>query len=281
MGAFVVIGTYVLMVLSNVLSSKGVFGKDNKQLSDSYPTYVTPDGLTFAVWGVIYLLETITVVVQAIPYDRTEQLLAQRCPLTGLGVRERLSLAFLANAVWLPAFSAEQFWLALVIIISYLLLLISIYLDVNVATTEGLERLTFAAGIATNASWVVVATMVNGFLFFGLLGWKDANGVAGSAAAAAAACVLVAALACVRAAQDCDIFWAGVAAWALYGIYRMQTIPDKVRFPLSSMSSTLASAAYWCCAAVVLAMVMSIAYRGLVRIGVFKERFRFSGLARY
>ena len=44
----------------NVLASKKFFGgKDNKELSDENPTYLTPDGKTFAVWGMIYLLEMV------------------------------------------------------------------------------------------------------------------------------------------------------------------------------------------------------------------------------
>jgi hypothetical protein len=32
-------------------------GKTNKQISDENPTYLSPDGQTFAIWGIIYTLE--------------------------------------------------------------------------------------------------------------------------------------------------------------------------------------------------------------------------------
>lgn len=264
-----VIGAYCLMVLSNYLAMKAAFGgKDNKQISDEHPTFVSPDGPTFAIWGIIYMFETVTVIAQAIPSERTDELLGQRCPYTGLDVRARLVLAFLVNAVWLPVFNNERFWSALVIMVAYLGFLLSIYTDVNVTTTSGIvERLCLVTGITMNASWIVVATMVNTFLCSGLAGWKDEHGVAGSVPAAIVVVALVAALGADLAFVRCDLAWAFVSAWALRGIYRMQTVPDKVRFPLAAMSSTLASCAYWCSNAVVLFMVLGVGYAVAVRRG--------------
>ena len=42
----------------NGLASAGLLGgKTNKQISDENPTYLSPDGQTFAIWGIIYTLE--------------------------------------------------------------------------------------------------------------------------------------------------------------------------------------------------------------------------------
>ncbi|CAJ1385469.1 unnamed protein product [Effrenium voratum] len=245
MAAEGVVATFCLMVLSNILATKKAFGgKDNKELSDSNPTYVSPDGKTFAVWGLIYALETALVIAQLYHDEPTDVLLAQRCPMTGMTVRQRLMLAFSANAFWLPIFNNEYFWTALVVMAVYLGLLVSIYTDVNVAATSGLyQHICFAAGIAANTSWIVVAFCVSSFLSFGRAGWRSEHGVAGSVNAAIIAILLVAALACQRAIAIGDLAWAFVAAWALMGIYRMQTVPDKVRFPLGAMNSTLGGVA--------------------------------------
>uniref|UniRef100_A0A7S2B2D6 Transmembrane protein n=1 Tax=Alexandrium andersonii TaxID=327968 RepID=A0A7S2B2D6_9DINO len=265
-----VICSYVVMVLSNVLASKKAFGgKDNKQISDEHPTFVSPDGPTFAIWGIIYLFETVTVIAQAFPSDSTEELLGQRCPLTGLDVRERLVAAFLTNAIWLPVFNNERFWSALVIMVVYLGFLLGIYTDVNVTTTTGIyDRLCFVTGITMNASWIVVATMVNTFFCLGEVGWKDEHGAAGSVPAAILAVVVVAVLGAGMALVRCELAWAFVSAWALRGIFRMQTVPDKVRFPLASMSSTLGSCARWCSWGVVLTMVVGVGYAVAVRKGL-------------
>lgn len=258
--AFAVIGSYCAMVLSNFLAMKKFFGgKDNKQISDEHPTFVSPDGKTFQIWGLIYLFETVTVVAQAVPSQRTDELFGQRCPLTGLDVRERLALAFLANAVWLPVFNNERFWGALVIMFAYLAFLLSACYDVNDGTTTVIdERLVFAAGINLSTSWIVVAAMVNSFLCGGLVGWKDEHGVAGSVTAAIVVVVLVAAIVAPLAILRCDLAYPPVSFWALRGIYRMQSIPDKVRFPLLSLNSTLASCAFWSSNVVCFAMVVGV-----------------------
>jgi len=243
-----VVGVFVVMVISNVLSQKKVFGgKDNKQISDDNPTYVSPDGPTFAVWGFIYLLEIVLVIAQLFASQGMEVLLARTCPLTGLNVRERLMMAFLANSVWLPIFNNERFWAALVVMFVYLAFLVSTYRDLNVANTSGIaEAVMFTSGVAMNTSWIVVASLVNTFLCLGHVGWLDQYGVAGSVPIAILAAVLVSLLAIQRTWVGGDLAWAFVASWALRGIYRMQTIPDKVRFPLGAMNPSLAETARWC-----------------------------------
>ena len=47
-------------------------------ISDQFPTYVTPDGLTFAVWGVIYTLELLLVIAQCSASDDVEKVLQKQ-----------------------------------------------------------------------------------------------------------------------------------------------------------------------------------------------------------
>eukprot|EP00425_Heterocapsa_triquetra_P043814 CAMPEP_0195087360 /NCGR_PEP_ID=MMETSP0448-20130528/27221_1 /TAXON_ID=66468 /ORGANISM="Heterocapsa triquestra, Strain CCMP 448" /LENGTH=271 /DNA_ID=CAMNT_0040120921 /DNA_START=37 /DNA_END=852 /DNA_ORIENTATION=- len=253
---YLVVGAFAFMVAMNVLASRRAFGgKDNKELSDEHPTYLSPDGLTFAVWGMIYLLEAVLVVGQAIPSERTDKLMSPTCPVTGLDVRGRLVLAFALNGVWLPTFNNELFWIALGIMSLYLAVLASAYGDLNASKTNGvLEQTVFTAGLAMNTSWIIVASLVSVFFCGGEAGWKDEYGVAGSVPVAMVLAGLVALLGCERALRSVDLPWAFVAGWALRGIFRMQTIPDKVRFPIGAMSPTLGQSARLASMAVWLAM---------------------------
>ena len=52
-----VVVTFVISLAVNGLAASGVFGQSIGAISDQYPTYVTPDGLTFLIWSVIYTLE--------------------------------------------------------------------------------------------------------------------------------------------------------------------------------------------------------------------------------
>jgi len=251
-----VAASFVLSIVINALSATGgiLAEKGIGEISDEFPTYITPDGLTFSVWAAIYTLETILVVAQYMPSEHAEELLSQRCPITGLAVRWRLILAFLANAIWLPFYVNLYFSIALVIIAIYLAALVSVYTALNTATTDSLrEWLFFAAGVACNASWVVVATSANAFTVLGQLGWKDSYGVAGTPAAALAVVLAVAILGSYMALARYDLAWSLVSAWAVAGVHRMQTTPDPTKFPVEAMSSLLASGAQWSMVAVLAA----------------------------
>eukprot|EP00403_Amphidinium_massartii_P010506 CAMPEP_0178425684 /NCGR_PEP_ID=MMETSP0689_2-20121128/28848_1 /TAXON_ID=160604 /ORGANISM="Amphidinium massartii, Strain CS-259" /LENGTH=272 /DNA_ID=CAMNT_0020047351 /DNA_START=1 /DNA_END=819 /DNA_ORIENTATION=+ len=261
LGQATVVCSFIAMVASNVLSTKKVFGgKDNKVISDAHPTYVTPDGLTFAVWGMIYLMLTVTTVAQALvsPESTAEELLTAKCAFTGLDTRSRLALAFLLNAVWLPVFSNEKFWAALLIMIGYLLVLLSTWRDVVNSTTV-LDYVLVGMGVSMNSSWIVVATAVNTFLTLGEGGWKDKHGVSGSPVAGCIIAWLVAVLALLVLILAADPAWAFVAAWALRGIYRMQTIENVDRFPTVALNKNVALAAQITSFTVLFAAVFQLA----------------------
>lgn len=49
--------TYLIMVIVNALANiLPINGIDTGAISDSYPNLFAPAGLTFSIWGVIYLL---------------------------------------------------------------------------------------------------------------------------------------------------------------------------------------------------------------------------------
>lgn len=242
---FAVVAAYILMVLSNALSATGLLGDDIGTVSKSEPTYVTPDGLTFSVWGLIYLLLFVLTVAQCCASPEDEMLLNRRDCLAGLSVRWRLVLAFVLNALWLPTFSLYLFPLSLIIIVAYLKTLVSILMDVNAKTTKNTcQWLLYGVPVSVNASWLVVATMANFFTVAGQLGWKDQYGVNGTVTAALLVVVLVVALGSLMAIALQDVPWALTAAWALQGLYRMHTVPSE-SFPTEAMSPVLAQAAQW------------------------------------
>eukprot|EP00746_Dinoflagellata_sp_MGD_P008474 gnl/MRDRNA2_/MRDRNA2_116969_c0_seq1.p1 gnl/MRDRNA2_/MRDRNA2_116969_c0~~gnl/MRDRNA2_/MRDRNA2_116969_c0_seq1.p1 ORF type:complete len:285 (-),score=44.00 gnl/MRDRNA2_/MRDRNA2_116969_c0_seq1:69-923(-) len=253
-----VIVTFGVMVLSNVLAAKGYFGDDNKTLSDQNPTYVTPDGPTFAIWGIIYTLQIILVIMQLMPSERTDDLMAQRCPFFGFNARAGLSFVFCMNACWLPAFNSRRFGLALCIMALYLAGLVCTYAALSSGSNSLFEYAFFVAPISMNTSWILVASMVSIFFCGRSAGWQDEHGVGGSVPAAVAAVLLVAAFGCYQAVAHCDLAYAFAAGWALKGIYRMQTVPDKVRFPIMAMSSFLANCAWWASNVVFAASLLGI-----------------------
>ena len=55
-----------------------IFGfPSNGELSDKYQTIVTPNGLTFSIWGIIFISQAIFAIVQMIPKYRDTKLVQE------------------------------------------------------------------------------------------------------------------------------------------------------------------------------------------------------------
>jgi len=250
---------FSVMVVSNVLSTatKVFNGTDNAQIARENPTYLSPDGATFSIWGLIYLFEALLVVYQALP-------MSANLPAFNGRTRMWLSAAFLVNAIWLPIFSYHRWWLSFAVIVAYLGALLKTYesMNINYGTHMHKVRTKILAftGISLNTAWVVVATLLNFTIVSrnsGIIISEISTGVnnatsgkaAGGANVAviggnvdwAVLCVVLATcVALYRAARFADVPYAFVTAWALGGIYRMQTYAKNQDFPVDGKSEDLA-----------------------------------------
>jgi hypothetical protein len=89
-------------------SQQGSFGPTNGAISDRYPTLLVAAGYAFAIWGPIFVLDAVFAVWQWRASGRPGDALSRIRPLAIGG--------FLLTAVWMPIFSSQIFWLALLVI---------------------------------------------------------------------------------------------------------------------------------------------------------------------
>src|SRR5690606_17847474 len=89
------------------MGQRGWFGPDNGTISDRYPTLVVAAGYAFSIWGLIFLLDVLFGVAQLRRATADADLDRSR-PFVLVG--------FLSTALWMPAFSQQLFWVALVLI---------------------------------------------------------------------------------------------------------------------------------------------------------------------
>jgi tryptophan-rich sensory protein len=136
-------GMIVMNYLANALPLNG---RTTGELSNAYPNLFTPAGVTFSIWGVIYLLLAGYCVVQ----------------LTGGGrpVAEGLGWLFavscLLNALWIVAWHYEKVPLSLVIMAGLLVVLILINLKLK-DRPLGLTKAAFGVYLG----WICIATIAN------------------------------------------------------------------------------------------------------------------------
>lgn len=199
---------FIGQVVMNILAGEefGSFGgESNRQLAMEQPTFLTPDGLTFSVWSIIYLFQGLFTVYQVIPCFQNSHAGVSRA-------RFWVVALFLSNCLWLPVFSNRLYWLALLLMLCMDLSLIMIYrmMVINygaVDLTQGADmifpsvvledrsetsarvggekahghhavlhpwpvKLLCFTGFSTNTAWLSVASVVNVLVAAGTEGWR-------------------------------------------------------------------------------------------------------------
>ncbi len=136
-----------LMVYMNYLANAlPINGKTTGQLSEQYPNLFTPAGVTFSIWGVIYLLLLIFVIIQF--REQNKQMIA--------AISWAFAISCLLNALWIVAWHYEQLPLSVLIIIAMLVALLII--NRNLANfSPGLTRAAFGIYLG----WICIATIAN------------------------------------------------------------------------------------------------------------------------
>ena len=140
-------------------------GKTPKELSDRFPTYITPAGYTFGIWGLIYLFLTLFVLYQFFPSTLGDPY-----------INEGVGLIFILNAIlnmsWIVSWHYQtpgNLWISLVLITGILVTLLVIYHRlVSVTTSDWLKQVCVFTGFSMYLGWLSVATLVNAFTVFGI-----------------------------------------------------------------------------------------------------------------
>jgi hypothetical protein len=116
------------------------------QLSDSYPNLFVPAGITFSIWGVIYLLLAGYCVVQFTGKNQTV--------ITNISIP--FAITCVLNALWIVVWHYKQLSLSLIVIVGFLITLIYI----NILIRE-LPLGIIKASFGIYLGWLCIATIAN------------------------------------------------------------------------------------------------------------------------
>jgi len=163
------VAVVVVNALANILPLNGV---NTGVLSDEIPNLFVPAGLTFSIWGLIYLLlaaYSIAVIMEAFG----------KKPTGGWNVRD--GLIFIANAVlnvgWIFAWHWRLIPLSFVLMLGILATLV-LLMEANHGRRELLAKLppvrafVLRAPILVYLGWICVATIANVTALLVTLGWN-------------------------------------------------------------------------------------------------------------
>ncbi len=151
--------TYLAMIIVNGLANGlPINGMITGDISDSYPNLFAPTGITFIIWGVIYLLLAAHTAYQ-LGLFRKKGEEVKTALLKEVGIL--FSISSLANVAWIFAWHYKNILLSLLFMLIILVCLMLIYVRINKETLTANEKVFIRLPFSVYFGWITVATIAN------------------------------------------------------------------------------------------------------------------------
>lgn len=162
----------VVMVTINALANAlPINGINSGEVSDSYPNLFAPAGLTFSIWGVIYLLLIAFTLYQLGVFNRkgTSNFAAVK------NIGWYFVLSSFANAAWIFSWHYKIIPLSMVLILVILLSLIAAYKRITKSELTVADKVFIRLPFSVYFGWLTVATIANATTLLVSLGWTGGS----------------------------------------------------------------------------------------------------------
>ncbi len=207
--ASAVLIAFIVNVLSNIYPLNGltIGGISNTLFKN---VLITPANYAFAIWGLIYLGLFALAIFQVLPSQRENPYLRK--------IGYLLTIASVAQSIWVYLFLSRLFVLSVIAMLLILIPLIFMYLRLGIGTTSAsrAEKWFIRYPIGIYLGWISVATIVNVASALYIKNW---NGFSISPEVWTVTMVIIAtSIAAIALLQHQDITYSGVTVWALIAI---------------------------------------------------------------
>lgn len=223
-----VVVTYLAMIATNAAANAlPLNGRTTGEVSLEYDNLFTPAGVTFSVWGVIYLLLGAHVLYQLGLFRDRPDTPSDTALLNRVGVL--FSISSLANTAWIFAWHFDLIPLSALLLVSILTCLALIVTTVRKSNLTGRQRWFIAVPFSVYFGWTTVAVVANITVLLQYLRW-DAFGLPESTWAV----IIVAVAAAIGTAtmlRNRDVAYGLVLIWAFTGIVIRQTSDLGGQYP--------------------------------------------------
>jgi hypothetical protein len=212
------LGVVIINALAVILP---INNKTTQQLSDQYPNLFVPAGLTFSIWGVIYLLLGIFTIYNLISAFKKD---SRTSFPDKIGILFFLSCV--ANIAWIFAWQYEIVPLSLLIMLLLLACLLAIYLKLGIGKKGPAKKEQYLVHLPFSVylGWITIATIANVTALLVQLNW---NGFGINNQVWTVIVILVGiAITLAILGRRQDIFYALVVDWAILGIFLKRTDPS-------------------------------------------------------
>lgn len=214
------LGTIIVNGMANALPLNN---RNTGELSDLYPNLFVPAGLTFSIWGLIYLLLAVFVVYHLLSaFRKTDETPAFSARI-GM-----LFISCLANIGWIFTWHYEMLPLSLFFMLIILACLLAIYLRLNIGKSSAANKEKYMVHLPFSVylGWITIATIANVTALLVKANWNSFGLGEPFWTVLVIAVGIAIALAVIFTRKD--IYYALVVDWAILGILIKRLTVDAV-----------------------------------------------------
>jgi hypothetical protein len=164
---------YIIMVVANGLAVLlPINGRTTGEIADTYPNLFAPAGITFIIWGVIYLALLAFIIYQLwLAFSNKQPAILANMMLK---MKDWFLITSVANACWLFAWHYNLIPLSVVIMLTLLLSLLVIHFNFGIATAPATlqEKIFINFPFSLYLGWISIATIANITTLLVYAGWE-------------------------------------------------------------------------------------------------------------
>lgn len=161
--------SFIFMIILNTLANTlPINGVTTGQVSNNYENLFAPAGITFAIWGLIYLLLAGYTIYQLITI-RNNKMGTKTELLKKVGVY--FSISSIANGMWILAWHYDRIGLSMILMVIILLCLITIVKEISQYKLTLKEKFFIKLPYSVYFGWITIATIANATTLLVSLGW--------------------------------------------------------------------------------------------------------------
>lgn len=162
--------TYLIMITLNALANiLPINGRNTGEISDFYENLFAPAGITFSIWGLIYILLLGYSIYQLSYYTSKNE---DNKKLI-LFISWIFSISSIANSFWILAWHFDLIFISLVLMIIILVSLILINLKLRKKQLTLMQQLLIRLPFNVYLGWITVAAVANVTTFLVSIEWNQ------------------------------------------------------------------------------------------------------------
>ncbi|PKM57751.1 MAG: lantibiotic ABC transporter permease [Firmicutes bacterium HGW-Firmicutes-3] len=161
--------TYIVMVATNALANILPINDVNTgAVSEKYSNLFAPAGITFSIWGLIYLLLLGHIIYQVVEMRTFDSYIKKLLYEVGI----LFSISSIINTIWIFMWHYDHIGITVILMLILLLTLITIRIRIEKYTLNFTHKLLVRLPFSIYFGWITVATIANMTTFLVSIEWK-------------------------------------------------------------------------------------------------------------